>query len=307
MAWENLTLDDETTNGAADTTAAPATDVTGLGTATGGLDDGSLVDNGGADASVDTVDSSGDDETAKQKANALVGAAENLVNSVEEALAKVANERNLRSLWGSVDPHLAAFGYVAYMILQFGIDETAEKLGIPVEVIHKISSWLKYIDELRNLTLDAPAIVPIALISWLTKRMGKGEFTRQVIKQAGESFTKAPASYGHVGAALVGRGAPPWVGQMVASRGGAVVAAITAFLYRHQIYGAGKAFYDANKARKSDVVKDLESDIYDQGDPDNPKRLTIDPKTGVVTVNKNKGGYINPMKKKYMSKMYNRY
>ena len=79
MAWENLTLDDETTNGAADTTAAPATDVTGLGTETGGLDDGSLVDNGGADASVDTVDSSGDDETAKQKANALVGAAENLV------------------------------------------------------------------------------------------------------------------------------------------------------------------------------------------------------------------------------------
>ena len=274
MAWENLpvesegtTTDTSQTNG--DVNAGPTNDT---------LDSGSPT--------VDTPDESGEG-FSKETAERLVTEAEQLVNTVDDAIRKIAAERDLKDLWGNVDPRLAVVGYVGYMTLQFGVEETAEKLGIPLPVLQKISSWLKYLDEAGKLAGEVPNVVKIAVLSWLARTLGRAEFERQVKKPG--SFAKAPKSWAHVGAALAGRGAPAWLAESVAQRGNLIVAVLTAYFQRHQIYGAGKAWWDANKARIEDVRKEFDEDIYDAGDKSDPTALWINPETGEVSTEPKEG------------------
>ena len=323
MAWENLTLDDETTtNGAADTTAAPATDVTGgvtNGTQGGTLGTGSDVSGTSllADQTGTTDEAAGDEGAGESdaEANALVNAAVQKAEEIDAILQKIITESNIKEYGGVFDDRTAAVPYITTLIITMGVEEAARYLGVPPVDLEKVSVFLQQVKAFAEGVADiyekTPKIVPLAIIIWGIKTWG-AKATAGIIGGKGKTDAdfKDPKVKGwhKVGFALshylkkipgVGNAIAGKIGPAVAARGGWVAVAIAAYVYRSEIYGTGKALVEVAAKKIAEAGAPPQS-FYHIGEK-LPTSYDYNPDA------KNKGGYINPMKKKFMAKTYNRY
>ena len=230
---------------------------------------------------------------SKKAAEAVVSKAKDVVANVDQALDKVIRDGKLTDLGGAVNPKSAAIGYVSAVVTTQGIDGASRYLNIPTEVLNNISVFVKYLSEAGKIVSETPSIIPIAAVAWAVKHFARGAVN---LPKPKVSFRSLPAGWGHVGL-LLGQ----WTGNMSIGRaitkgGPYAMIAITAALYRSEIYGAIKAGYDLFVKDVGDKEKAaLDEDLHQAGDPNNPRPLDINPETGEVTF-KALGGFIGKPK-----------
>ena len=268
-------------------------------------------------------------EEPEGPANNLVVEAISYVESVDAALTRVIDKGNIKELGGTVNPKNAALAYVATVILHEGLSEASRFLHIPVDQLEKIAALADFLrnaaEFVSDIALETPAILPIAAIFWGIRTLGRSEMSRILEGRYDESpeavekrkqddaekskkRTMQRKDWGKVGIAIqyhlrrwpavarfVSNSMAQRIGMMVATRGGLFAMAIAAFIYRSELYGAGKAIYDLTKPDPAQVEADLEVDIYDQGAVDNPEALWINESTGEVRKGKNPGPPFVPM------------
>lgn len=254
----------------------------------------------GADESDNSTEADGGELTSTPEADTLVSQAEALVDKVDRILTQVADNKKLREFGGVVDRQNAAMGYVAALIAHRGVDGAAQFLGIPEVDLQAISPFFKWIGEAHNLISETPTIVPIAAIVWGIKKAGKAAFVHALNVEGAGVATQATraakigaqkASWYHVGGALHKHFGISQANAWKIVRGGPwVAAAIAAYIYRSELYGAGRALYDSMKDQAMlEDREQLDREIHTAGDADNPKPLWINNETGEVRVGDDPG------------------
>ena len=252
----------------------------------------------GVSDSADTVD--------ENAAEAAVNNAEALANKVDAAAERIIKEVGISDAWGLINPKRAVISYIAARAVTEGLEQVSIELNIDPAILKEVGSVIKalgfVVNDVKDLAGNIPAEVWLAAAFYYIKNFGNdtnlvASFLRENAgtSQQFQDYEKRwrnAKGWARVGK-VTGRRFGPNIGHAIARGGPYAFLAYVVYRLRHEIYGGVKGVADGLKSRAQKEDRgQLESDIYDAGDPNNPTPLTIDPKTGQVTVSRNYGGLI---------------
>ena len=255
---------------------------------------------------------------AKASVDAVIGKAEDIAKTLDEIVEEVSEQANLET--AVTNRERAVASYVLVSLAFGGADWLAEKYDLPEvqwELLTELSPIFKAVMDGAEVVENVPTEVWVALGYFLLRRWAGSseqevrdiilsELTQGVYDEKLDNWKKSDlwsrvaAKFFRAYLEKIGKQPPAWTGKAIRMGGPKIWMIYLAFAWRSEIWGAGKAAYDMLKPHKDEVQQEtreeIDADIYDTGDPDNPKKLDINPETGEVTV-LNSGGLIAPSKR----------